>query len=177
MTLRRASAIDIRRSGFSIFTNYEVRTGNRVLARLTQREYTESERRVAAGGAVAIAEDRGRTLWATSDGYFWDDDGLDAEEIALLIWDRARRQDARIERLRKVRATEETVSGARRERIPDDVRLFVWQRDAGHCVRCGADEDLQFDHVIPVAQGGGNAAENVQILCGRCNRGKSDRIA
>ncbi|MEX2373973.1 MAG: HNH endonuclease signature motif containing protein [Dehalococcoidia bacterium] len=176
MTLRRASTIEVRRSGFSIFTNYEVRVGNRLLARLKQREYAESERRVQTVGAAAIAEDRGRTLWVTSDGYFWDDDGLAPEEVALLVWDRARRQDARIERLRKVRATEEGVTGARRERIPDDVRLFVWQRDEGRCVRCGAQEDLQFDHVIPVAHGGGNTAENVQILCGTCNRAKSDRI-
>ena len=45
------------------------------------------------------------------------------------------------------------------------------------CVACGAEEDLQFDHVIPVARGGGNAAENLQILCGTCNRQKSDKIA
>lgn len=44
-------------------------------------------------------------------------------------------------------------------------------------MRCGADDDLQFDHVIPVAKGGGVAADNIQILCGDCNRQKSDSIA
>ena len=43
----------------------------------------------------------------------------------------------------------------------------------GRCVRCGAEEDLQFDHVIPVARGGGNAPENIQVLCGPCNRAKN----
>ena len=55
-------------------------------------------------------------------------------------------------------------------------RAFVWERDAGRCVKCGSEDDLQFDHVIPVAKGGGNVAENVQILCGDCNRQKSDSI-
>lgn len=81
-----------------------------------------------------------------------------------------------MERLRKIRAAEEAVEGARRERIPDEVRLSVWTRDDGRCVRCGAEEDLQFDHVIPVSRGGGNAPENVQILCGPCNRAKSSGI-
>lgn len=177
MALKRATGVEIRRSGFGIFAMYEVRVGERVLVRLRQRAYADAERRVASEGAAALVDDRGRTLWATANGYFWDDDDLDAEEVALLVWDRSRRQDARIERLRKVRATEEVLSGARRERIPDDVRLLVWQRDDGHCVRCGAEDDLQFDHVIPVARGGGNAAENIQILCGPCNRTKNDHIA
>ena len=60
--------------------------------------------------------------------------------------------------------------------VPDEVRAFVWERDEGRCVRCGAEDDLQFDHVIPVAKGGGNAAGNVQILCGDCNRQKRDAI-
>ena len=33
-----------------------------------------------------------------------------------------------------------------------------------------------YDHIIPVAKGGGNSAENVQLLCGDCNRQKSDHI-
>ncbi len=176
MALKRATGVEVRRSGFGIFAVYEVRAGDRMVARLRRRTYAEIERQIASGGAAALTDDRGRTLWATSDGYFWDNDDLDAEEVALLVWDRSRRQDARIERLRKVRATEEVVTGARRARIPDDVRLLVWQRDSGRCVQCGSEEDLQFDHLIPVARGGGNAAENIQILCGTCNRAKSDHI-
>ncbi len=60
-------------------------------------------------------------------------------------------------------------------RIPDEVRAFVRERDAGQCTRCGAEDDLQFDHMIPVAKGGG-AIDNIQILCGDCNRQKSDSI-
>lgn len=65
---------------------------------------------------------------------------------------------------------------SRRERIPDEVRAFVWERDGGRCVRCGSEDNLQFDHVIPVAKGGGNGVENIQLLCMDCNLLKSDAI-
>lgn len=67
---------------------------------------------------------------------------------------------ARIDRLRRIRAREEEAVEARRRAIPSEVRAFVWRRDAGRCVRCGAEDDLQFDHIIPVAKGGGNAIDN-----------------
>jgi len=63
-----------------------------------------------------------------------------------------------------------------RKRIPRDVRNAVWIRDAGLCVECGADDYLEFDHVIPVSKGGSNTLQNIQLLCRRCNVTKSDRI-
>ncbi len=68
-------------------------------------------------------------------------------------------------------------SGPRRDPIPDDVKIVVWARDGGACVRCGAKAALQFDHIIPLAKGGGNSEENIQILCQPCNLRKSDKIA
>lgn len=177
MPIRKATGVELHRTGFGIFARTEVVVGGRALARFGRRERRRIEDALAEVGAAAVAEDLDRVLWQTSDGFYWDDDGLDAEAVALLAWDRLRRQDARIERLRKIRAAEEAVTGARRERIPEEVRLFVWTRDEGRCVRCAAEDDLQFDHVIPVARGGGNAPENIQILCGICNRAKGDQIA
>jgi hypothetical protein len=63
-----------------------------------------------------------------------------------------------------------------RRRISKEVRNAVWIRDGGICVECGADDYLEFDHVIPVAKGGSNTVENVQLLCRRCNGKKSDKI-
>jgi HNH endonuclease/Bifunctional DNA primase/polymerase, N-terminal len=60
-----------------------------------------------------------------------------------------------------------------RTSIPDDVKHLVWIRDNGRCRRCGSANELQFDHIIPLALGGGDSAENVQVLCGPCNRLKS----
>jgi 5-methylcytosine-specific restriction endonuclease McrA len=63
-----------------------------------------------------------------------------------------------------------------RKTIPDDVKLVVWSRDKGACVRCGASKELHFDHIIPLARGGSDEAENIQVLCRTCNLAKSDRI-
>ncbi|MDQ2762007.1 MAG: HNH endonuclease [Pseudomonadota bacterium] len=68
-------------------------------------------------------------------------------------------------------------TGPRREPIPDDVKMLVWSRDGGSCVRCGSTERLHFDHVIPVAKGGSNEGANIQLLCQPCNLKKSDKIA
>jgi hypothetical protein len=60
--------------------------------------------------------------------------------------------------------------------IPSEVRIRVWNRDGGKCKRCGAKEDLEFDHIIPVSKGGSNTENNIELLCKKCNRGKSNRI-
>ena len=63
-----------------------------------------------------------------------------------------------------------------REAIADDVKLFVWQRDGGRCVRCGSNENLEFDHIIPLIMGGANTARNHQLLCEPCNRLKGGNL-
>lgn len=70
----------------------------------------------------------------------------------------------------------ESYSSTKTRHIPDDVKRLVWDRDCGRCVRCGADDYLEFDHIIPHAKGGANTFGNVQLLCRRCNLQKSDRI-
>jgi len=60
-----------------------------------------------------------------------------------------------------------------RQAIPKDVQREVWRRDEGKCVECGSNENLEFDHIIPIALGGGNTARNIQLLCEQCNRKKS----
>jgi hypothetical protein len=66
---------------------------------------------------------------------------------------------------------------ARRERIPDNVRLLVWQRDEGRCVQCGSQASLEYDHIIPVVRGGSNTERNIRLLCEACNRRKGADIA
>ena len=66
--------------------------------------------------------------------------------------------------------------GYTRQSIPDDVKIFVWNRDSGKCVKCGSNENLEYDHIIPVSKGGSNTARNIQLLCQTCNRSKSNNI-
>jgi 5-methylcytosine-specific restriction endonuclease McrA len=61
--------------------------------------------------------------------------------------------------------------------IPSNVKQAVWKRDGGKCVKCGADKNLHFDHIIPFSKGGTSLAEkNIQLLCMECNFEKSDKI-
>ncbi|HVB25788.1 MAG TPA: HNH endonuclease [Ktedonobacteraceae bacterium] len=61
--------------------------------------------------------------------------------------------------------------------IPDHVRTAVFQRDGGRCVQCGYEGPyIEYDHILPRSKGGQNTVENVQLLCGQCNRKKGNRI-
>ncbi|MBC8484460.1 MAG: HNH endonuclease [Bacteroidetes bacterium] len=61
--------------------------------------------------------------------------------------------------------------------IPPAVKLAVWRRDQGKCVQCKSKEKLEYDHIIPISKGGSNTERNVQLLCEKCNRDKSAKIA
>ncbi len=98
---------------------------------------------------------------------------------ALLIKHHVLQKDRHYEKVRReVAALEnmEKLEGVSRAPIPDRVRLFVWQRDKGQCVKCGSREKLEFDHIIPVTAGGSNTERNVQLLCETCNRSKGAMI-
>jgi hypothetical protein len=61
--------------------------------------------------------------------------------------------------------------------IPSAVKLVVWKRDKGRCVKCGETKNLHFDHDIPYSKGGSSAdAKNIQLLCARHNLQKHDKI-
>ena len=56
-------------------------------------------------------------------------------------------------------------------------KRLVWQRSAGLCVLCQQDgkitEGEEYDHVIPLAQGGSNHTDNFQFLCRPCHYNKT----
>jgi hypothetical protein len=61
--------------------------------------------------------------------------------------------------------------------IPTWVKLEVWKRDGGKCAKCGSTKDLHFDHIIPYSKGrSSNTPENIQLLCGKHNIQKHDKI-
>jgi hypothetical protein len=61
--------------------------------------------------------------------------------------------------------------------IPTAVKLEVWRRDAGKCIKCNAKDNLHFDHIIPYSKGGTSMdSKNIQLLCARHNLEKRDKI-
>ena len=54
-------------------------------------------------------------------------------------------------------------------------RQAVFDRDGNACLRCGAEEDLTLDHILPRAKGGTSGYDNLQTLCEPCNAAKADR--
>jgi len=97
---------------------------------------------------------------------------------------RARRELAKVyavrpdfEDWRGLRAQVEPSRGGRsRTAISEDVRHAVWRRDEGRCAQCGSQENLEFDHIIPVSRGGANTERNLQLLCEPCNRSKAATV-
>jgi 5-methylcytosine-specific restriction endonuclease McrA len=104
---------------------------------------------------------------------------LNRDELILLIKQYVLRRDRSIEKIRREVETLENygrLASVVRESIPEEVRLFVWRRDNGQCVRCGSRERLEFDHIIPVIAGGSSTERNVQLLCESCNRSKGATV-
>ena len=62
------------------------------------------------------------------------------------------------------------------------LREFIKKRDDFTCCNCGNSTYkepnllLEIDHIIPVAKGGCTVEDNLQTLCWKCNRTKSDKI-
>ena len=103
-------------------------------------------------------------------------------EVVLRIKAGQFREDEELKRLKEQVANLEAVETLRngirvRAPIPDDVKLLVWSRDGGACVRCGSRDQLQFDHVIPHSRGGSDSSENIQVLCQGCNLAKRANLA
>lgn len=97
------------------------------------------------------------------------------EEEKLLIMDFCDAERRKFERLKNKFSGDKEIK-INRPKIPENVRIEVWRRDQGCCVQCGSRENLEYDHIIPVSKGGSNTARNIELLCEKCNRSKSDNI-
>ena len=73
--------------------------------------------------------------------------------------------------------TKDTRAGGRH--IPRQVMLQVVRRDNHVCQECHKyvpDDEIEFDHIIPVSRGGPTSVANLRLLCRACNRKKSNAM-
>lgn len=73
----------------------------------------------------------------------------------------------------------ETAEPRRRGRfIPFPIKVRIVRRDNSTCQICGKnlkDNEVEFDHVIPISKGGSSEENNIRLTCFKCNRDKSDK--
>lgn len=131
------------------------------------------QRLLAGAEPVAMAEEPRRTCWWFEERFYWADETLDAADVLALVRERERRRRRRLERAHTALAAE---AEPRRAHIARETRLAVYTRDGGRCTECGSGFELQYDHVIPHALGGGDGVDNLQLLCGDCNRSKGSHL-
>lgn len=64
-----------------------------------------------------------------------------------------------------------------RGKVSNKLRFSIYARDGYRCRKCGRKtDDLEIDHIIPIAKGGKTVYENLQTLCHRCNVRKGAEI-
>jgi len=99
------------------------------------------------------------------------------DHVSLLILENYDKDRKKFERLQSLYGSSTDGTGSiKRPNIPERVRIEVWRRDSGKCVKCGSREKLEYDHIIPISKGGSNTARNIELLCEKCNRSKSNKI-
>ena len=69
-----------------------------------------------------------------------------------------------------------------RSKMTSELRESILRRDNWTCQKCGNSVYnepnllLEVDHIIPIARGGKTEPKNLQTLCWKCNRNKSDKL-
>jgi hypothetical protein len=170
--LKRDTSAHFEKAGFAFLSRYHFVSGNLDLAMSKERHAAIMARQQETPAEVARDDGRRRTWWLFREEFYWEDEGYDEIEVKALILERLTRRDRRLQRAVALMQQAEAMDAPARSPIPDEVKVFVWQRDGGRCVKCGSNERLEFDHVIPVSLGGANTARNLQLLCETCNRSK-----
>jgi hypothetical protein len=154
---------------------YAVQSGRKVMELRWSKVQVGAAQQAQASEPVLLCQDGRRNLWQYLDGFWWDDDDLDAEDIKALVLQRKRQKEQKLQSARSLMRAEENGRPTRTP-VSTELRRAVFERDGGRCVECGGNFDIQYDHILPVAHGGATTLENLQILCADCNRRKSDSI-
>jgi len=169
--LREARNCGFVCQGAWLWRRYVFVVGGRDAGRLGRGAYARAAR-AQLEDPVPLMETGGRGWWWYRDRFYSEDEGYEPGDVVALVAERERRRRRRLERAHAALHQEHAAEATRRDPLPREVRLVVWRRDRGRCRECGNGFDLQYDHVIPLALGGASSVENLQLLCGDCNRAK-----
>jgi 5-methylcytosine-specific restriction endonuclease McrA len=66
--------------------------------------------------------------------------------------------------------------GSRWEIVSPDGHQVIFIKPEDKCKTCGSQKKLHKDHIFPIAKGGTDNQENIQILCSKHNLSKSDSV-
>lgn len=75
------------------------------------------------------------------------------------------------------------MANKKKKAVPAKIAALVKARDNHICRACGFGGSanyafaLECDHIVPESAGGATALENLQCLCGACNRAKGNSFA
>lgn len=85
-------------------------------------------------------------------------------------------QKSNREKVRTYKANNKAKRKAAQGELSADIVSQLFERQRGKCVCCQKQLRLyHVDHIVPLARGGMNVDENVQLLCRKCNISKSAR--
>jgi hypothetical protein len=112
-----------------------------------------------------------RVYWIFRDCFYWEEEGLSAEDVKALVLQRVRKRERQLATAHSLMRAEADGRPVRTP-VPVEIRRVVFERDGGRCVQCESNFDLQYDHVIPLTLGGATTVANLQLLCADCNTRK-----
>ena len=93
------------------YSEYRFHVSKTVFYKCGAKAYERIRQLVESDGVAPLALEGNRRLWWTSNGLYWADADMTAEEVSLLLWDRERKRKAKLDRLRASRAQEDGRAG------------------------------------------------------------------
>lgn len=73
----------------------------------------------------------------------------------------------------------DSICRVERARVSNKMRFSIYDRDHYTCRMCHrrfSSDQLEIDHIYPIAKGGKSTYDNLQTLCKKCNKEKGDKI-
>lgn len=70
----------------------------------------------------------------------------------------------------------EAICRVERGKVKNELRFKIYKRDGNRCLKCGRSDNLEIDHIIPIAKGGKSTPNNLQTLCKECNLKKANHL-